>query len=127
MVISKRIKTIGNFIEESDIVADIGADHGLLELYLIAKYENIHITAIENKKGPYDILDRSLRGFKNIRLSLSDGLTAVDRKTNTAILAWMGWLNIKKILEKNPSKVQQLQKIIIDAHRDQDIARKTID
>ena len=32
MVVSKRIKTIGDFIESGDVVVDVGADHGLLEL-----------------------------------------------------------------------------------------------
>ena len=70
MVVSSRIKTIADFIEDGDVVVDVGADHGLLELYLLAKYQNITITAVENKKGPYKILEESLKGLKNVKLSL---------------------------------------------------------
>ena len=69
MVVSLRIKTIGDFIEKDDVVVDVGADHGLLELYLIAKHQNIKITAVENKIGPYKILENSLKGLKDVTLS----------------------------------------------------------
>lgn len=126
MVIPSRIKTIGDFVNENDVVADVGADHGLLELYLLAKYPNVKVVAIENKVGPYKILDNNLRGFKNIRLSLSDGLTAVDRTVNTVVIAGMGGLNIRKILNNHPEKCKRIEKFIIDAHRDIDVARKSV-
>ena len=126
MVVSTRIKTIGDFIKPGEIVVDVGADHGLLELYLLAKSPNIFVTAVENKVGPYKILEASLRGLKNAKLSLSDGITSVSKDTTTVIIAGMGGLNIKNILEAYPEKVKRLKKIVIDAHRDIKIARKTI-
>ena len=126
MVVSSRIKTIADFILDGDVVVDVGADHGLLELYLLAKYQNISITAVENKIGPYKILEQSLKGLKNVKLSLSDGISSVDDKTKTVVIAGMGGINIKNILNKHPEKVGGLNKIVIDAHRDIEIARKTI-
>ena len=126
MIISKRLKTIGDFVNENDVVADIGADHGLLELYLIAKFRNISLLAIENKEGPFSILESKLRAFKNVRLSFSDGLTAVDRTINCLIIAGMGGLNIQKILTDKSKKLTRIKKIIIDAHRDASIARRTL-
>ena len=126
MAISARIKAIGDFISGGEKVADIGADHGYLELYLLAKHSDVFITAIENKKGPFAILDNNLRGFKNIKLSLSDGLAAVDEKTTTLVLAGMGGLNIKKILDKRPEKLENITKIVVDAHRDIDVVRKAM-
>ena len=126
MVVSQRIKTIGDFIEKDDVVVDVGADHGLLELYLLAKSPNILITAVENKIGPYKILESSLEGLKNIKLSLSDGIEAVDENTTTIVIAGMGGLNIKNILDKHPEKLERINKIVIDAHRDIEIARRTI-
>lgn len=126
MVVSERIKTIGDFILDGDIVVDVGADHGLLELYLLAKYQNVSITAVENKIGPYKILENSLKGLKNVRLSLSNGISVVNKDTTTVVIAGMGGLNIKNILLAHPEKIKGLKKIIIDAHRDIEIARKTI-
>ena len=126
MVVSERIKCIGDLITKSDVVVDVGADHGLLELYLIAKHKDITITAVENKIGPYKILESTLRGLKNVKLSLSDGITCVNRDTRTIVIAGMGGINIKNILDAYPEKTKNVQKIIIDAHRDIEIARETI-
>ena len=121
-----RLRTIGDLIKTGEKVADVGADHGLLELYLIATHPGMEIVAIENKLGPYKNLQDTVSCLKNVRLSYSDGLTAVDKDVTTVVLAGMGGLNIKNIIEANPLKLKRVGKIIIDAHRDQDIARKTI-
>ena len=126
MGISARIRAIGSFIDSGEKVADVGADHGYLELYLLAKHSDIFVTAIENKRGPYSILDNTLRGFKNIKLSLSDGLTAVDKTITTLVLAGMGGLNIKNILDRRSDKLVNIQKVIVDAHRDIDVVRRTL-
>ena len=126
MFISERIRAIGDFITSEDKVADVGADHGLLELHLLAKYKNIQILAIENKIGPYKILDERLRAFNGVRLSLSDGLVALDRIMNCLVIAGMGGYNIRDILLARPDKLSRIKKIIIDAHRDGEVARETI-
>ena len=126
MVVSERIKCIGDLITKGDVVVDVGADHGLLELYLIAKHKDITITAVENKIGPYKILESTLRGLKNVKLSLSDGITCVNRDTRTIVIAGMGGINIKNILDAYPEKTKNVKKIIIDAHRYIEIARETI-
>ena len=126
MLIPLRIKAIGDLIESHDKVADIGADHGLLELYLVGKYDQIHITAIENKVGPFEILKTNLIGLDNIKLSLSDGLDEVSKDVDTLVLAGMGGINIKNIISRNENKLINIKKIVIDAHRDISLARKYI-
>lgn len=126
MLIPLRIKAIGDLIESHDIVADIGADHGLLELYLVGKYEYVHITAIENKVGPFEILKTNLKGLDNIKLSLSDGLDEVSKDVDTLVLAGMGGINIRNIISRNEAKLKSIKKIVIDAHRDISLARKYI-
>ena len=126
MLVPLRIKAIGDLIESHDKVADIGADHGLLELYLVGKYENIHITAIENKVGPFEILKRNLEGLNNIKLSLSDGLDEVSKDIDTLVLAGMGGINIINIISRNEDKLTNIKKIVIDPHRDVSLARKYI-
>ena len=126
MFISSRIRTIGEFVNANDSVADVGADHGLLEIYLLARHRDIKILAIENKKGPYKILENNLIAYKNITLSLSDGLTKIGKNIDTVIIAGMGGLNIKQILDESKEKLPQIKKIIIDAHRDIALARRII-
>lgn len=123
MQVPLRLRTIAKFIEPGEKVADVGADHGLLELLLISRNSDNEIVAIENKKGPYEILKENLIGIKNIRLSLSDGLTAVDKNVNTVVIAGMGGINIVNILKEYPDKVSKLNKIIVDPHRDNELVR----
>lgn len=126
MLLPERLKTIASFIKPNEIVADVGADHGLLELCLITRDTGNYIVAIENKKGPYNILKENLICLKNIRLSYSNGLEAVDPSVEVVVLAGMGGINIVNILNKYPKKVKKLKRIIVDAHRNEDAVRKNI-
>lgn len=126
MFLPLRLKTIGDLINPGEKVADVGADHGLLELYLIGRNKGIEVIAIENKRGPYNNLKNNIGALKAVRISLSSGLKSVDETVTTIVLAGMGGLNIKSILGERPEKLVDVQKIIIDAHRDIDVARKTI-
>ena len=123
MQVPLRLRTIAKFVKPGEKVADVGADHGILELLLISRKTNNEVVAIENKKGPYEILKENLIGIKNIRLSLSDGLTAVDKNVDTVVIAGMGGINIVNILKEYPEKVRKLDKIIVDPHRDNKLVR----
>ena len=126
MFLPLRLRTIGDLVDPGEKVADIGADHGLLELYLIARKKSIKVIAIENKKGPYENLRTNIGGLKDVILSLSSGLKKVDNDVSTLVLAGMGGFNIKSILEERPDKLTNIKKIIIDAHRNIDVARLAI-
>ena len=126
MQLPNRLKIIGDFIYDNSSVADVGADHGLLEEYVSNKLTNCHILAIENKVGPYKILTNNVSKLNNVGTSLSDGLNKVKKSTDIIILAGMGGNNIVNILANDKEKVSTFKRIIIDAHRDIDLARKAI-
>ena len=116
MQIPKRLKAIGNLIHEGANIADIGADHGLLEQYIALTLKDYHILAIENKEGPLDALRKAADCLKNVEISHSDGMNQVSEKYDTVVLAGMGGDNIVNILSKNPSKLESVKHIIVDAH-----------
>lgn len=118
-----RLVVISSLVPDNSNVADIGADHGVLETILLTTKENIHVLAIENKEGPYKNLFNNLHAVKNIRLSYSDGLTAVDDTIDTLVLAGMGGMNIIDILSKYPKKLKRIKTVICDAHKDIDKLR----
>lgn len=126
MQIPNRLKAIGDLIPDCANVGDIGADHGLLELYLFHKKPNCHVLAIENKKGPHDRLLKSVGCLNNVEVSLSDGTNAISKEQDTLVLAGMGGENIVSILNKNPSKLISITRIVIDAHSFIDEAREAI-
>lgn len=123
--ISIRLQTIGEFVNKDAHVFDVGADHGLLEKYLIDNDVTKNIVAVENKVGPYSTLKNNLLGY-NVKVLLSDGLDDLDSTSDTLIIAGMGGLLIKDIISKHVDKLIHINKIIVDAHRDIYLIREYI-
>lgn len=126
MVLSKRLQTVADVIRKHSSVFDVGADHGLLEKYLIDNYLVEHVVAVENKIGPYKQLENNLKGYKNVTLLLSDGIRDLPSNVNVVVLAGLGGLKIVDILSKNKDKLQNIEQIVVDAHRDIPYLRKEI-
>ena len=125
MKISDRLKTVASFIKEHANVADVGADHGLLEIYLLEQRNIDSILAIENKNGPFSILKNNLKDY-DVRLSLSDGISEIDDKVDTLVIAGMGGILISDILSSHKEKLGNIKQIVVDAHRDIELVRRTI-
>lgn len=119
-MLSKRLKSISDLIDNHDNVADIGADHGKLIIYLGEKYPNNHFLGVENKLGPFNILKANIEhsNIKNIDYHLSDGISFLTNDINTLILAGMGGLNIISILKKDSNNLKNIKKIIVCANCD---------
>ena len=116
MQIPKRLQVIGNLIPEGAYVADIGADHGLLEQFIALHLKDYHILAIENKEGPLNALRAQAECLKNVIISRSDGMNKVTSEYDTIVLAGMGGDNIINILIRDVSKLKKVKQIIVDAH-----------
>lgn len=125
MKISDRLVKIASFIKKGANVADIGADHGLLEKYLLDNKIVESVFAIENKRGPYEILKNNLKDY-NVILSLSDGIEAIPSDIDTVVIAGMGGNLIVDILKKNVSKLENVEQIVVDAHKDLELVRREI-
>ena len=125
MKISDRLKTVASFIKDKANVADVGADHGLLEIFLLEKGKVESLLAIENKSGPFNILKNNLKDY-NVRLSLSDGLEDIDDKVDTVVIAGMGGILITNILKSRKDKLTNVKQIVVDAHRDNELVRREI-
>lgn len=125
MKISDRLVKIASFIKKGANLADIGADHGLLEKYLLDNKIVESVFAIENKRGPYEILKNNLEDY-NVILSLSDGIEAIPSDIDTVVIAGMGGNLIVDILKKNVSKLENVEQIVVDAHKDLELVRREI-
>lgn len=125
MKISNRLVTIASFIKEGANVIDVGADHGLLEKYLLDHHMVNSILAIENKVGPFEILKNSLNGY-NVKLSLSDGIEKIDDSIDTVVIAGLGGNLIVDILNAHDDKLYNVKQIVVDAHRDVELVRREI-
>ncbi len=126
IVVSKRIELIASRIESSDIIADIGSDHGYLPIYLMQNKTISKAYAIENKKGPYSNLCNNVNnyGYKSsIECILGDGIRPITNGVNTLVIAGMGGQVIKSILDNDKEKLKFIKKIILDCHSQQELVR----
>lgn len=115
-MLNNRLKTILNYIDESDIVADIGTDHGYLLDECLKKGIKF-VQGVENKKGPYLRAEANLSNYvkegKAI-LSLSDGLSYLDERIDTAVIAGMGGELIRNIISSSFDNAKRLKKLILE-------------
>lgn len=121
MRLSKRLKTISEFIDIEDKIIDIGCDHALLDIYIKENIKNDVVIASDIHEGALsqakkNITKHSLDGI--IELRLGDGLDVIDDgEVNTIIIAGMGYNNIVKILS-NSEKMTSIEKIIVQSNTD---------
>ena len=126
MKLSQRLLTIASFVKQGAVVADIGADHGLLSIYLVQNKIAKKVFAVENKQGPFSILEKNTKKYPEITVSLSDGISAIPEDVDTVVIAGMGGILISDILRKNEEKLKGVKSIIVDAHRDLRLIRETL-
>ena len=126
MKLSQRLLTLASFVKKGAVVADIGADHGLLSIYLIEEGIAKKVFAVENKKGPFSILEKSTKKYPEITCSFSDGISRIPDDVDTVVIAGMGGILISDILFKNKEKLKNVKYVIVDAHRDLELVRKTL-
>lgn len=105
MKLSLRLITIKNFVKENSIVADIGTDHGYIPGYLIENNISKKVIATDISKGSLDKAIEYIEkiGYKEyIDTRLGNGLEVLKPyEVDTIIIAGMGGLLIKDIIEKN--------------------------
>lgn len=120
----KRLETITKYIEETDIVADIGCDHGYL-LQMAIKNKNIKKGyAIDNKQGPLNSAKNNLDKFDNVDFILSDGLKNVNNSDiNCVVIAGMGGMLINSIINDSIDKFKCINKLILCPNRNVDKVR----
>lgn len=112
MKLDDRLNAVLKFIDASDIVADIGADHGYLSKAMLDKGIK-RVQVVENKIGPLNNAERNLKNYANVSFSLSDGIEAIDDDIDTCVICGMGGFNIIDILSANLKQARKFKKIIL--------------
>jgi tRNA (adenine22-N1)-methyltransferase len=121
MSLSKRLLRVASFVPEGAYIADVGSDHAQLPLFLLEEKRIIGAEAIENKEGPYERMSRAvgLSPFRDqIALSLSDGISCLNEKVDTVVLAGMGGRLILRILQAGQAKLGSVRYLVVDAHNE---------
>lgn len=103
--LSKRMEAVVNMVSpQSFTIADVGCDHAYVSIALISRHIAKKVVAMDVRTGPLSIAKRNVEeaGYTgDIDIRLGDGLEQLrPGKADTIIIAGMGGLLIKGILER---------------------------
>jgi tRNA (adenine22-N1)-methyltransferase len=106
-----------DLLPKSDIIADIGTDHAYLPIYLISSGQIKYALACDIRLGPLQAAVKNIRkyGLEDcIELLHGPGLVPLNgRICDTIVIAGMGGLMIRQILEEGSEYVKAVKNIIL--------------
>lgn len=127
-MLTKRLETIKNLVNNSKITVDVGTDHGYVPISLITEKRALKVIACDINKGPLNNARANIQKaglFKKIELRLGGGLVPCETgEADTVIIAGMGGILIMDILEESYIKAQSAEKLILQPMNSQDILRE---
>ena len=126
-MLSLRLKAIASFLNPTDKVADIGADHGYLGIYVTQNKLVDSIILTDIKETALQSARKNVAKAKlNIPLIVTDGLKELDTENlNTLVISGMGTSTILHILS-NQEKIKPIKKLILQSNNDLEILRRRV-
>lgn len=128
ITLSDRLQVIANYIEPGESVADIGTDHGYLPVYLYQNNISHHIVMADINHGPIERAKENANkylGDNDIEVRIGSGLAVLaEKEVDTIVIAGMGGLLIKDILEIDIQKAKSCKKLILQPRNAQDKLRE---
>lgn len=109
MKLTERLKTIADVIDNCNIIADIGTDHGYIPIFCVKNNMAKGAIACDVNMGPLKIAQENIKKYnleKCITTRLSDGLMELKKgEADVVVIAGMGGLLIRDIIEAGKSKI----------------------
>lgn len=128
MKLTPRLSTIASLVPQNAVVADIGTDHGYIPVYLIKNNIAKKVIAADVNDGPLQSAKKniSLHHMENvIETRLGNGLEVLHiGEADTVIIAGMGGLLIRDILEANPEITSSIGTFVLQPMVAQDDLRR---
>lgn len=124
-----RLETIADMVQEGMVVADIGTDHALLPILLVQSGKTNKVYACDIAEGPLSSAKENIEKHSmsdSIFPILSDGFEHVPLDAQIVVIAGMGYLSAKGILERNMDRLSSFQQIIAEINRDPHEMRRWI-
>ena len=129
MIINKRLKEVGNLVDNGSSFLDIGCDHAFLDIYLAQdknkKFKKI--VASDNKEGPLEQAKNNINQHKlkdKIELRMGNGLDVYTNDLDTIIISGMGGRNIIGIFKSHPECFKTIDTLILSPNNYQMDVRK---
>ena len=128
MELSERLKFILENVEKTEVLADIGTDHGYIPIYAVKNNIVSKAIACDINKEPLDKakLNCILENVdENIEFRLGNGLKVLEKEeVNVVIIAGMGGNLIRDILEEDIDKVKSLDYLVLQPAQNPEILRE---
>ena len=125
-ILNKRLQTLSAFIEEDEIVLDIGCDHGLLGIYLTLNRHHIKMVSSDINVKPLLKAKENIHRFNldnRIETRLGNGLEVMSDDITTVVISGMGAENIINIL-KDINNYPAVTKLVLSPNNDFPLLRK---
>lgn len=129
MKISKRLRAIGDLIEDNSFILDVGCDHALLDIYVVTNKKNVKAIASDINEGPLKGARDNVRKYgleDKIVLRNANGLESYQEGVDTIILSGLGSTTIIDILIDGKDILDNIDEIIISSNNDYDYLRKNL-
>ena len=127
--LSSRLLAIAGMIDNGSVVADIGCDHALLDIYLLNNNIIKQAVACDVTVGSINKAKENVKAYntKNIEIRLADGFDGLNKndKITTIVISGLGG---KKIISffKDTKVISNVKDIIIQANTDIPFLRKNM-
>ena len=117
MNLTPRLQVIAKHVPQNSICGDIGTDHAYIPLYLIKNGICKRVIATDINQGPINIAQEQINaaGYSRyIETRLGNGLEPIEPgEIDSVVIAGMGGLLIKNILEASPEVTKSIKTFIL--------------
>lgn len=127
-MISKRLALVASFVPQGAVLLDVGSDHAYLPIYLLEQGRIERAIAGEVVQGPYQFACKNVAEHQlseQVEVRLANGLEALEFKdeVTTITIAGMGGRLIATILENGLSKLEGVERFILQPNNREDELR----
>ena len=116
-VLSKRLRMLADMVTPGNRLADVGCDHGFLDICLVQEGVCPGALAMDVREGPLGSVREHVRQYglgDYIEIRLSDGLRACGAgEADTLVCAGMGGRLMERILTEGLDKAAQMKELIL--------------
>lgn len=126
--LTKRLTAVANFVPQGARLADIGSDHAMVPINLVASGKIDYAVAGEVITGPFSraqaaVTDAGLA--TQIQVRLADGLAAIQAgdQIDTVVIAGMGGILIRDILARGWRTLKTVKRLVLEPNVQEDVVR----
>ncbi|MFD0897600.1 tRNA (adenine(22)-N(1))-methyltransferase [Loigolactobacillus binensis] len=126
--LTKRLTAVASYVPQGARLADIGSDHAMIPINLVANGKVASAVAGEVIIGPFSRAQTAVAAAgltTQIQVRLADGLTAIQAgdQIDTIVIAGMGGNLIRDILARGSQKLKNIQRLILEPNVQADVVR----